>query len=346
MPRLAATARARAPVLTNRWQAEAADHVIALRWSPAGDQIAAAAVSGPITLLDAATGQTRRQLPGHALGACAVDWHPDGLRLASSGQDGFVRLWDAASGAELNRMPGGAAWVEHTAWSPSGNILASAAGRVLRFWDPTGEPIVECADHPSTIAAIAWKPGGLELASAAYGLVTVWSPTSPKPVKQFAWKGASLALAWSPDGRYLATGDQDATVHFWIVAKERDLQMWGYPNKVRELSWDTDSRYLATGGGPTPVVWDCSGRGPSGTKPLTLEYHTAPLTLVAFQRRGRLLVTAAQDGQLAVWDLKQPRRPKTTLALPSAASQAAWSPDDTHLAVGCESGAVLGLTLE
>jgi len=42
-----------------------------------------------------------------------------------------------------------------------------------------------------------------------------------------------LARAWSPDGQYLCHGNQDATVHFWIVRSAKELQMWGYPTKIR-----------------------------------------------------------------------------------------------------------------
>ena len=64
-------------------------------------------------------------------------------------------------------------------------------------------------------------------------------------------------MAWSPDGKVLAHGNQDATVHFWYAQTGTDLQMSGYPTKVRELGWDFTSRYLATGGGRMPCVWDC-----------------------------------------------------------------------------------------
>jgi WD40 repeat protein len=68
------------------------------------------------------------------------------------------------------------------------------------------------------------------------------------PQRRFEWKGSILRLAWSPNGRFVATGDQDSTVHFWFEEDRRDLQMSGYPTKVREL-WNAASRYLATGGG-------------------------------------------------------------------------------------------------
>ncbi|HRE29926.1 MAG TPA: hypothetical protein PK954_25015, partial [Anaerolineales bacterium] len=58
--------------------------------------------------------------------------------LASSGQDGRIRLWSTASGEALMALEGGAPWVARVAWSPAGDCLASAAGKIVRFWEPTG----------------------------------------------------------------------------------------------------------------------------------------------------------------------------------------------------------------
>ena len=40
------------PRLERRWKAEIDDHVISLAWSPSGKTLAAASVSGPITLFE------------------------------------------------------------------------------------------------------------------------------------------------------------------------------------------------------------------------------------------------------------------------------------------------------
>ena len=71
-------------------------------------------------------------------------------------------------------------------------------------------------------------------------------------------------IPWSPDGKYIATGDQDSTVHFWIMSTGDDLQMSGYPTKVRgrrslavhegalaagvtSLVWAPNDQYIAVG---------------------------------------------------------------------------------------------------
>ncbi|MCE2397218.1 WD40 repeat domain-containing protein, partial [Candidatus Poribacteria bacterium] len=153
---------------------------------------------------------------------------------------------------------------------------------------------------------------------------------------------SSLVIAWSPDGKYIATGDQDSTVHFWIMSTGDDLQMSGYPTKVRELSWDATSRYLATGGGQEVVVWDCSGRGPASTSPIMLSGHQDFLSVVCFQHRGKLLASGGADGLVYVWQLRGSSRSLAVheVALTAGVTSLVWSPNDQHIAVGDESGGV------
>jgi WD40 repeat protein len=148
-------------------------------------------------------------------------------------------------------------------------------------------------------------------------------------------------LAWSPDGKYLATGDQDCSVHFWIVRLGEDLQMSGYPRKVRELAWDSASRFLATGGGAVPSVWDCSGKGPAGTTPRQFKGHDAAVNALAYQHAGPLLASGGEDGLLAVWQPTKSKKPLAVSVQDSGLTCLAWSPDDKRLAAGQESGRVV-----
>jgi WD40 repeat protein len=328
------------PRLDPRWRHVIDDHVIALGWAPDGSTIAAASVAGPVTLLDVASGAIRHTLAGHGFGTTALAWHPDGKRLATAGQDGKVRLWDPATGQPLNALDGGAAWVEHLAWGPKGDFLVSAAGKKLRLWAPDGTLVRSFPDAAGTIAGIAWSPRGKEFATGGFGGVTFYRPDADGPVNKFEWKGSLLTLAWSPDGKMLAGGGLDATVHFWYVKTGEDLQMAGYPTKVRELAWDPTSQFLATGGGEAVVVWDCSGDGSAGSTPLAFELHEKPLSAVAFQRRGPVLASAAPDGKVALWYPGGSKKVQAVAEFGEGVSQLAWSPGDGRLAVGGETGAV------
>jgi len=330
--------------LNEAWRADAGDHVIALAWSPDGRHLAAAGVGGGVHVIDAETGATRHQLPGHAGGATSVAWADEGT-VASAGQDGRARLWDVRNGSERLALDAGARWVARVAVSPCQTYLAAAAGKKVRIWDRDGRALQDSPDHASTVTDLAWRPGVAEVSASAYGGVTQWSPGSVEPAARFPWKGSVVRLAWSPDGKFLATGDQDATVHFWVVGSNIDLKMWGYKKKVTQLAWDHTSRYLATNGGHRVTVWDCSGNGPEGTRPLLLDAYdeSTGVTALGFQPRGPMLASGGSDGRVVLWRPRDGHRPLAEARFDSAITQIAWQDDGSRVGIGTDHGAVVAL---
>ena len=340
MPGMSELFRGGTPRPSRRWKAEVEDHVIGLAFSPTGKTVAAAAVSGPIVLFDGASGKALRTLAGHGFGTTSLSWRHDGGLLASAGQDGKARLWDVETGEEKAVLAGGAAWVEHVHWHPEADRLASAAGKKLRLWSSDGNLLREYPDHAATIADLAWRPQTGELSSATYGGVALWRPEQVEPVRRLEWRGSVLKLAWTADGARLAHGNQDATVHYWALASGKDLEMAGYPMKVRQLCWCPAGRYLASGGGDRVTVWDCTPPGPENTEPLSFKGHEGPISCLAYQARGPLLASGGQDGKVFLF---QPGKFKKSLAQSdagAAVAQLVWSPDDRSLAVGTEAGGV------
>jgi WD40 repeat protein len=330
----------RTKALVEVWLGEVDDHVIDLAWSPDGDRLAAASVAGPVRVFDGTSGEIKHHLAGHGFGTTALCWSPFGALLVSAGQDGLARAWDTTTGAERFRVEGGSAWVDRVAWSPPGDVLATAAGKSLRFWDASGRLLREAPPHPSTIADIRWRPRSHEMASAAYGRLALWKPDKPEPTRAFAWKGSMLTLAWSPDGRYIATGDQDSTVHFWVVKTGEDLMMYGYPTKVRELSWDSVGRYLATGGGPQATVWDCAGKGPAGRTPLAIDRRRALVTALEFRPTGAVLAVGGEDGAVRTWRVAKEGEKLGAVNLGAAVTRLAWHPSGRSLAAATATGTV------
>ena len=338
--------KSRVTVLDAAWQARLDDHVISLAWSPDNQWLAAASVAGSIGIFYVRDGSLVCSLPGHKFGTTAISWSPDGAQFASAGQDGKIKLWDLIHAAERRSLDGGAEWVETIAWGPgkgSGPLLATAAGRKLRLWARDGVLFREYPEHPSTISDIKWMPTGHDpeknvLASAAYGQLTLWNTKSHSAIKVLEWKGSMLAVAWSPDGRYIATGNQDSTVHFWIVKTGKDLQMSGYATKVRELAWDFTSRFLATGGSDRITVWDCNGKGPAGSKPIVLKGHRGLLSGLSYQPSGVLLASGGDDGMVALWNPSKQRNPIAIHAFDDSVSQVAWSPNSRYVAAGSHAG--------
>ena len=327
--------------LREDWRNLINDHVIDLCWSPRKKKIAAAAVSGPITIFNAETGDIDHILEGHGFGTMTIAWHPDEDILATAGQDGKAKLWSSELGDLI--------LLQKVHDSAQGRILATGAGKKLKFWSANGDLIGEALDQPNTIADIQWNPRENILASISYGGIKLWSPGVEKELRIFDWEGSALKIDWSPDTRFIATGDQDSTVRFWFMETGQDLQMSGYPTKIRELSWDKSSRYLATGGGSQVVIWDCSGKGPEGRRPIMLDEHEDFLVDIAFQHHGDLLASAGLDGLLAIWEPvtgRKRKQPKVKIDFDNSLTKVAWSLDDTKISVGDDSGVIAVFTLE
>jgi WD40 repeat protein len=173
--------------------------------------------------------------------------------------------------------------------------------------------------------------------------VTLWSPDAPEPLR-LEWTGSSLVLAWSPTGHHLATGDQDATVHFWMVERRSDLQMSGYPTKVRELAWDSSGRHLATGGGSDVTTWDCAPPGPAGSRPVITEGDDSLVSVLAPQGRGALIAAGSAAGRLFVFRAGQ-AAVRGAIELDDGVSALAWFGDDAGLTAGTDTGAVMRIDM-
>lgn len=328
-------------LLAESWYVALGDYIIDLNWSPDASKLAAVTVEGSVFLIDNHGDSAFFRLLGqHAGGANAVSWRADGAEFSTAGHDGLVKIWDGLSGEQVSELEAGDLWVAKVAYAPRRNVLATAAGRHLKLWSDYREAFYESSDHSSTIADVGWNPDGSGLAVAAYNGITLHVPGKQSQPRKYTWKGSSLVLAWSPDAKYMATGEQDSTVHFWHVKSGEDAQMWGFPTKVLQLSWDVSGRWLATGGGASICLWDCSGKGPAGRQPRQCDAHANKLTQLGFQPDGNLLASVDADGHLFLWDPVKHEKVIGGLALSSSATCMRWC-NGGKLAVGQRDGNVV-----
>lgn len=327
------------------WSVTLESHIVGLRWSADRRTVVAGGIEGEVGIIDVATGDFIRRWRAHTFGLASVALSPDGEHIATCGHDGAMRIWNVVDGSLAAECELSDRWGIRAEYSPSGRCIGIAAGKAVTICDANGALVRALPAGKNTVSDIGWKPqtkaGDPEvLASSGYGGVHLWRADLDARAKFFSWRGSSLVLAWSPDGRYIATGDQDCTVHFWIVAKGKDLEMSGYPIKVQELAWSADSRFLATGGSADVTIWNCSGRGPRGTEPIVCEGHEDKITALAFSQAG-ILASAAADGDVRMWLPHLDTTSRAKFAAPDVVSTMAWSADAALLAIGTTGGEVL-----
>ena len=335
------------------WHGRLDDYITGVAWSPDGDRLAAAAVSGQAVIYDAAQGRAIHLFErAHADGCDALAWRPDGQVLATAGRDGKWKLWDAAEGKILAEHEAGAMWAEHLAWSPKpigerGHLLALGAGNSLSFWTEKGEASGEAIKIPKkTVTDLAWIMGGTSLAVATSTEIMVRDHATNEPPQIFRSRDPILNMAFSPSGKWLMTGNQDCSVHVWNTDNGGEMHRRGYAAKVRQLAWHRGSRWLAAGGGEVISVWDCSGRGPEGRTPTLLEWHSDLVSALHYQPEGDWLASGARDGSVAVWSPTQRQSLISGAKISSGVTRVAWSPDGKFLAATGESGEVQALAVE
>lgn len=333
------------------WRTEVPESVSAIGWSADDARVAVADLGGQVTLLDGRDGVALDPGPTHDGGALALAWQPAGDVLATGGADGRVGL--LGTDREEPRYVEVGGWVQALRWSRSGTHLAVAAGHGLVLLDATGTVLARWDRQPSTVTDVVWSRDGSRVGCASYGGLRWFGvpiegrPASPEPVRVFDWQGSLLLARVTPDGRWVASGNQDASVHVWRLWSGEDAEMAGYPEKVDTLAFDRTSRWMANGGTTEVHLWDFSGRGPMGRSPRTLPGHDAQVSALAWQPTGDLLASAGRDGGMAVWAPSGtgPARKQARARVDAGArvTGLAWSPDGARVVAGTVDGTVLAV---
>jgi WD40 repeat protein len=323
------------------WRAQAPESISAAGWSHSADVLAVGDLAGGVSVLDGRDGQTLRHSAAHPGGTLALTWQPHGQVLATGGTDGRVALLDSSRTDASYVDVGG--WVNALSWSGDGSQLAIGAGRSLLVVDEEGRVVRRWDDQASTVSDVVWSRDGSRVGCAAYGGVRWYAAVSasPQPVRELAWRGSLLVARVSPDGRWVASGNQDASVHVWRLWSGEDAEMTGYGEKVDALAFDRTSRWMANGGAGEISLWDFSGRGPMGRAPRMLPGHDAQVSALAWQPTGDLLASAGRDGGVALWAPGPKGRhteARRRLDLPDRVTTLAWSRDGTRVVAGTVEG--------
>jgi WD40 repeat protein len=315
------------------------DYVADCAWSPDGTRLAVAGGEGKVGLLSVGETVALQHAGEHLLGTLAVAWQPRAQRFATSGQDGYIALWDATSGAQAKRWKPGVAATQSLAWSPDGELLASAAGKVVSLWSGTGDKVHAFAPAASTAVALAFDKPGTDIGVALNGEIAVHRVEKSRyETRRYKWPAACLTVNFSGNGRFLASGMADGTLHFWNRSTGKDSQMRGYDGKVQLVGWSDNSRYLASSAGNDVVLWDFSGRGPEGTRPIVLSGHTDRIDSFHWQPRGEHFITGGRDWRLSLWRPAKARQPVDVQMVDGEISAVRWSPDGKRVAVGEKQG--------
>lgn len=224
--------------------------------SPDG-RLLAAPGNGGLLLLDAVTGELRRELAGNGDLGWFVEFSGDGNRVATvTFNDREAVVWDLEKGEMQARLPleeGGEAFD----FAPDGSTLYTAgSGTALRHWDIDGDRrfIAQVASAPLEFGDLSFvrpSPGGDYIVYPIHDQIAffdVRADTLDEPVDRGSgYRRRTASGSWDPDGVQfaLATGGE---VRVWD-ARTSEMTINGRPSSryVTSVDHSTDGNRLVIG---------------------------------------------------------------------------------------------------
>ena len=279
------------------------DHdITAMSFSPDGELVATATISGIIRLWDDQSGILKKEL---TVGDYVADiaFSPNGRHIASASWDGVVRLWDVPSGNLLKEFYGHENRVLSLSFNPDGNLLASSSwDNTIRIWDlDTIQPIVTKIT-PSYDRKVYQSPDGKKEGIVSWGKpVKIIDRNSEKVIFQLpedTWQVHTLDF--SPDNKTFVTSSQDYTTRIWDAATGEERMRFEHDEIVYTAVFSPNGNYIAAGDGVCLRIWNVK----TGQQEMIINSPPRTVYSLAYDPSGIYLAALLENGTLRVYDTR------------------------------------------
>ncbi len=284
-------------------------------FSPDGNLMASALLSGDIVVREVATRAVVKTLCGHSAEVQWVTFSPDGELLASASTDQTVRIWNVKSGETVRTCMGHEGPVTCVAFNIAATQLVSGGNdRTVRVWDvASGKPVQVLRGCANGVFHVSFSPEGERVTSCDHTRVRVWDVGTGE--ERLNFEGGVLnycAAVFTPDGRRLAVADR-LNVRLCDPHSGQTLQtLSGHTGYVKSLAFTHDGTRLVSAGMDGSVrVWNPQlGTilltllpAPMATGLASLPSNTnSPLESVAVSPNGQWIAAAGANGSLRLWN--------------------------------------------
>ncbi|MEQ1903030.1 MAG: protein kinase [Pirellulaceae bacterium] len=217
-----------------------------LRYSPDGQFLALGTLGKGCRFVDAHTGETIREFPGHNGDPLDMDFSRDGVLFATSGGDGNVRVWDLTRPVEPSTIRYAGPYLVDSDSVPDTRLMAVALGlntstnrnsqdRTAKLWDiDTNKFVRSFAGHDDWLTCVDVSNDGRHVASGSLDkTICVWNLETAELVHRL--KGHESAIndiVFADQDQFLFSCGDDGTVRIWDVASGECRETVSFPDEA------------------------------------------------------------------------------------------------------------------
>lgn len=282
--------------------------------------------------------QLLKRTVGHLSSVYCVLFDRTGRYIITGADDLLVKLWSSFDGRLLSTFRGASAEITDIAINLDNSLLAAGSlDRILRVWNlQTTSPVAVLPGHTGMITSVNFCPsprGDLKylVTTSTDGSIAFWQYMIPKNSKtsfvqkptQFHEKlrpgqAQMMCTSFSPGGIFLAAGSADHHVRVYIMSDEgpkRILEIEAYTDAVDSIQWGHRGlRFISGSKDGTAHIWKFETQQWKSMKlsmsdklescPENEENKKLKVTMVAWNRSDKYVITAVNDFTVKIWDSK------------------------------------------
>jgi len=355
------------------------DSVLAIAFSPDGNQVFTAGKDKVIRQTPIAGGKETKSFAGASAAIRSAAVAPNNTTLAAGTAENNIALWNIADGKIIDQLQAHRGAVTGVSFNAqSTQMLTSGSDGLIKLWSL---PLIpgKSLTHPESVLAAAATPDGKQVFTGSTDkIVRAWDPVKPAILRQFTGHaGPVTAVAVSANGQTLVSGSADQTIRVWNQAMGKETAMVGAhagpvtsltlnPAGNQVLSSSTDGSvklWQVPTAGPRPfahpdqvtsiavspdstrVATGCADKQvrlwnfKTGAKERDLQGPALSVTSVAFSGNGQQVAAGSADKTATVWNVADGKLLKK-IALPGVVNDIAFSPDGKSLAAALADNSV------
>ncbi|OKH40022.1 hypothetical protein NIES2119_03485 [[Phormidium ambiguum] IAM M-71] len=276
--------------------------VLAVDFSPDGQQIATGSVDGTIKLWQR-NGTLIATLKGHQSVIRAVRFSPDNQIIVSAGDDKTIRFW-RRDGTLLKTIASQTDGIWNLKFNQTGtSFVVCGPGSTIEIWSRQGQLLNRIEAETLGVRDVALSPDGKTIAAGfANNLIKLWHANGTLKKIFPDHKATVQAITFSPDGKFLISGGADGIIKIWHSTGKLLTTINAHDATIWQLTFSSNGKMFASASfDKTVKIWN-----PNGTLITHLRGHDAAVWGVAFSPDGETIASAGAENITRLWKVHNP----------------------------------------